>query len=312
MNSLINKINSIHSLIFFLFSCIFSIAVYKFKLLQLSPIICFFLILTIGVSHGAYDNIKGKSLLKKYNINSIFIFYLIYILIGVIVILTWLITPTISLLIFLFFASFHFGKEDSQFLINKSSILFSIFFLFKGLLIIAAPLYFNFVETINIFKLLLIENENFYEQLDWIESKNILIIIIGLSFFTNILLTINNFKIINLALLIDFGSIIILNYFLTPLVAFTIYFCFLHSVRHIASITIQLNNKNFYDGIKEFVKKALPLTILTAILFILALIITHNHFEINDAILKIIFIGLASLTFPHILLEYLVEKNEKK
>jgi hypothetical protein len=83
-------------------------------------------------------------------------------------------------------------------------------------------------------------------------------------------------------------------------------------VRHIASIAIQLNNKNFYDGINEFVKKALPLTILTAILFILALIITHNYFEINDAILKIIFIGLASLTFPHILLEYLVEKNEKK
>ena len=33
---------------------------------------------------------------------------------------------------------------------------------------------------------------------------------------------------------------------------------------------------------------------------------------LNDAILKIIFIGLASLTFPHILLEYLIEKNEKQ
>jgi len=27
--------------------------------------------------------------------------------------------------------------------------------------------------------------------------------------------------------------------------------------------------------------------------------------------LKVIFIGLASLTFPHILLEYFLEKNEK-
>jgi len=32
----------------------------------------------------------------------------------------------------------------------------------------------------------------------------------------------------------------------------------------------------------------------------------------NDAILMVIFIGLASLTFPHILLEYLLEKNEKQ
>ncbi len=32
----------------------------------------------------------------------------------------------------------------------------------------------------------------------------------------------------------------------------------------------------------------------------------------NDTTLKVIFIGLASLTFPHILLKYLLEKNEKQ
>ena len=311
MNNFINKINSIHSLIFFLAATIYSISVYKFKLMQLSPLVCFFLILIIGVSHGAYDHIKGRSLLKIYNINNIFIFYLSYILVGLIVIFTWFVTPSIALLIFLIFASFHFGKEDSQFLLNKRSITYSIFFVFKGLLVVTAPLYFNFVETINIFKLLLIENENFYRYLDWIESKNILITIISLSFLVNILLTINNFKISNLTLLLDFVSILILNYFLSPLVAFTIYFCFLHSIRHIIAIANEVNNRNFYDGLKEFIKKASALAIVTVILFILALIITYNYFEINDAILKIIFIGLASLTFPHILLEYLLEKNEK-
>jgi len=95
-------------------------------------------------------------------------------------------------------------------------------------------------------------------------------------------------------------------------VAFTLYFCFLHSIRHIVSIANELNNENFYHGIKEFIKKALPLSIVTAILFIFSLIIAYNYYEINDAILKIIFIGLASLTFPHILLEYLLEKNEKQ
>ena len=312
MNNFINKINSIHSLIFFLAATIYSISVYKFKLMQLSPLMCFFLILIIGVSHGAYDHIKGRSLLKIYNINNIFIFYLSYILVGLIVIFTWFVTPSISLLIFLIFASFHFGKEDSQFILKNRSIVYSIFFVFKGLLVVTAPLYFNFVETINIFKLLLIENENFYRYLDWIESKNILITLIGLSFLVNILLTIVNFKISNLTLLLDFASILILNYFLSPLVAFTIYFCFLHSIRHIIAIINEVNNINFYDGLKEFIKKASTLAIVTVILFILALIISYNYFEINDAILKIIFIGLASLTFPHILLEYLLEKNEKQ
>ena len=311
MNNFINKINSIHSLIFFLAATIYSISVYKFKLMQLSPLMCFFLILIIGVSHGAYDHIKGRSLLKIYNINNIFIFYLSYILVGLIVIFTWFVTPSISLLIFLIFASFHFGKEDSQFILKNRSIAYSIFYVFKGLLVVTAPLYFNFVETINIFKLLLIENENFYRYLDWIESKNILITLITLSFLINILLTIVNFKISNLTLLLDFASILILNYFLSPLIAFTIYFCFLHSIRHIIAIANEVNNRNFYDGLKEFIKKASALAIVTVILFILALIITYNYFEINDAILKIIFIGLASLTFPHILLEYLLEKNEK-
>ena len=37
---------------------------------------CFFLIVTIGVSHGALDNLKGKKLLKKYRIKNISFFLL--------------------------------------------------------------------------------------------------------------------------------------------------------------------------------------------------------------------------------------------
>ena len=61
-----------------------------------------------------------------------------------------------------------------------------------------------------------------------------------------------------------------------------------------------------------FLKKALPLTILTILLYLITLFYLSNSYELDDAILKVIFIGLASLTFPHILLEYLVEKNGKK
>ena len=61
-----------------------------------------------------------------------------------------------------------------------------------------------------------------------------------------------------------------------------------------------------------FVKKAAPLTLITALIFITCTwLITLNNYSLDGAILKVIFIGLASLTFPHILLEYLLEKNEK-
>ena len=72
-----------------------------------------------------------------------------------------------------------------------------------------------------------------------------------------------------------------------------------------------MDKKNFKAGLNKFVKKALPLTVVTAVLFIVSVYILTNYYVLDDAILKVIFIGLASLTFPHILLEYLLEKNEK-
>ena len=60
-----------------------------------------------------------------------------------------------------------------------------------------------------------------------------------------------------------------------------------------------------------FIKKALPLTIATVLIYVISFYYLNSLFVIDEAIYKLIFIGLASLTFPHILLEYLIEKNEK-
>ena len=311
MYTLITKINFYHSIIFFIFSSFISLVVNRFENLIISPVVCLFLILSIGISHGALDNQKGKRLSQLYNIQKSYFFYLIYSLIGVSIIIFWLFFPTLSLILFLIVASYHFGKEDTEFLINNKNVSNLILYFLKGSLIIIAPLMFHFVETINIFKLLLIENENFYLFLNFIEDNSILLFALSISLLCNIYYFLKDFKIVNILILLDFFSIIALNYFLTPLVAFTIYFCFLHSFRHSISLITELNEKSLKIGTITFIKKAIPLTVLTAILYIISLYFLSNFYQLNDAILKVIFIGLASLTFPHILLEYLVEKNEK-
>jgi Brp/Blh family beta-carotene 15,15'-monooxygenase len=311
MYTLITKINFYHSIIFFIFSSFISLVVNRFENLIISPVVCLFLILSIGISHGALDNQKGKRLSQLYNIQKSYFFYLIYSLIGVSIIIFWLFFPTLSLILFLIVASYHFGKEDTEFLINNKNVSNLILYFLKGSLIIIAPLMFHFVETINIFKLLLIENENFYLFLNFIEDNSILLFALSISLLSNIYYFLKDFKIVNILILLDFFSIIALNYFLTPLVAFTIYFCFLHSFRHSISLITELNQKSLKIGAITFIKKAMPLTVLTAILYIISLYFLSNFYQLNDAILKVIFIGLASLTFPHILLEYLLEKNEK-
>ena len=311
MNNKIKKINFNHSFVFFLLCNGFTLIAFKFNILTVSPIICLFLILSIGISHGSLDNLKGKKLFQIFGFNNFLFFYLSYILIALLIVILWIIIPYISLIIFLIVASYHFGKEDTQFLISENSNYNQLLFFLKGSLIVFAPLYFHFDETISIFKLLLIDNESFYNFLNFVEANNVLLYGIVLSTLSNILLFTQKFELKNFTILLDYFSIIIINFYFSPLVAFTIYFCFLHSIRHIISLMSELDNNDLKNGFKIFTKKALPLTILTAIFCLIGLYFLSNTYNFNSSILKIIFIGLASLTFPHILLEYLIEKNEK-
>ena len=73
----------------------------------------------------------------------------------------------------------------------------------------------------------------------------------------------------------------------------------------------ELDHEDLINGLLIFIKKALPLTILTATFCLISLYFLNKNYAFDSSILKLIFIGLASLTFPHILLEYLIEKNEK-
>ena len=269
------------------------------------PFVCLFLILSVGISHGAMDNYKANKILK---INKI-IFYLIYALISLLVIIFWFFFASLTLLVFLLVASYHFGREDTSFLNIENSNFDQLFYLIKGSLIIFAPLFFYIDETLKIFEVLLINDEIlfFIKDQHWIVNICLGLGILGYLYF----IFKKRFKDFEI-LFLDIISILILNFIFSPLIAFTIYFCFLHSIRHIISISHELDSDSFLNGVKAFIKKALPLTIVTAVLYLLAIVFLSNSYGLNDVIIKVIFIGLASLTFPHILLEYLIEINEKR
>ena len=294
------KINYFHSLIFFNL-CIF-LSAFEYLRNNSLIIISLFLILTIGISHGSLDHIKGKKLLKILGLKSSIFFYIGYLVIVLITIIIWFLFPKFLLFLFLIFASFHFGKEDSEFI--KKSRNFEIAYFLKGSLVIVSPLLFHKSETLLIFQLL-----NFDISGNILINNLILYYFIFLSFASSVFLSLNKNLDTKSLLLMDFLSIIILNYFLNPILAFTIYFCFLHSIRHSISL-IQEININLKKGLPIFIKKALPLTIITIFVYFIALSFLNNFNDLNESIYKVIFIGLASLTFPHILLEYLIEKNE--
>ena len=300
---MLKKIDFIHSLIFFNVCIILSSV--NFIQNKNFLFICLFLIISVGISHGSLDNFKGKKLLKTFKIKEMEKFYISYICLSVFVVVLWILLPNFLLIIFLLVASYHFGKEDTVFKSDISGPKKDVLFLLKGSSIITAPLLFNYDKTNEIFLIL-----NFSLFSEFTMSKEFLLSLIFLGLLSGLMLS--NFKNIDDSTLslMDFSSIILLNYFLNPILAFTIYFCFLHSIRHSLTLIFELD-KNFGTGLSIFLKKALPLTLITAVLYLLSIYSLNNFFELNNAIYKVIFIGLASLTFPHILLEYLIEKNEK-
>ena len=297
------KINFNHSLIFFNL-CIFLSSIEYLRSNNLI-IVSLFLILTIGISHGSLDHIKGKQLLKILGFKSCILFYFGYLMISLITIFTWILFPNFLLLFFLIVASYHFGKEDSEFLNKSKKKNFELVYFLKGSLVIVAPLLFHKNETIFIFQSL-----NFDISESILINNLMLYYFILLSFCSSIFLCLNKNLDTKSLLIMDFLSILILNYFLNPVLAFSVYFCFLHSIRHSISLIKKINN-NIKKGFPIFLKKALPLTIITILAYVIALFFLNNYNELDETIYKVMFIGLASLTFPHILLEYLLEKNAK-
>ena len=284
-------------------------------------LICFFLIITIGVSHGGLDNLKGKKLFSKLKLkNNFLLFYLAYSLIAILILVLWFNFGQICLWTFLILASYHFGKEDTpEELIfknkNKNQLLIFLKYYARGSTVIVMALYFNFEQTIGIFQFLSTESHflGFYEMdIAGLElqdyTRRTLYFCILVNIWGHMYLKSKKYW---SSLLQDFLSVVFLNLIFDPFIAFTIYFCLLHSIRHSVLWSSKLfeGRKNI---IKEFLIKSFPMTLITAIIFIVSLyFLNTNGGFLGINMMLVTFVGLASLTFPHILLEYLLEKNEK-
>ena len=187
---------------------------------SITNLICFFLIATIGVSHGSLDDYKGKKLLKFYKLKSPIIFYLSYIFIAIFIIFIWKFLPSFTLSIFLLIAAYHFGKEDGFRSLNKvhQLQLKKIYYFSRGSIIIISPIIFHSNETIEIFKI--ISSDLFVNYLLFLNKYYFFEVMLGLVLLSCYLISGKEYT----AFIFEIPSILALNYFFTPFFAFTIYF----------------------------------------------------------------------------------------
>ena len=244
-------------------------------------LISFLLISTFGISHGAFD---GKIIWMSGGKRNAFILYLIYISISLLGLMLWLISPTLGLFILLLISTIHFGHSDLAYIGNRQKYLKYSW----GLAMTFMPVLFHPSSVYEIFYLLTDSNaiSSTLIFLKYLISLNLILLTSYVMF--------NLFKIkdkIYFLLMGELTIMIILGYYLHPLVWFAFYFCILHGIRALINY-----NFNFFSDTLWLILFTAPIT----------LIIIYMNLDLSLEGFLFVFPILACLTIAHMLLPKII------
>jgi len=250
-------------------------------------LISFLLISTLGISHGAFD---GKIIWMSGSKRNAFILYLIYISISLLGLMLWLISPTLGLFILLLISTIHFGHSDLAYIGNRQKYLKYSW----GLAMTFMPVLFHPSSVYEIFYLLTDSNaiSSTLIFLKYLISLNLILLTSYVMF--------NLFKIkdkIYFLLMGELTIMIILGYYLHPLVWFAFYFCILHGIRALINY-----NFNFFSDTLWLILFTAPIT----------LIIIYMNLDLSLEGFLFVFPILACLTLAHMLLPKIISFSKTK
>ena len=250
-----------------------------------------------GLAHGSLDIQTAKRFKIIRNKKTLIIFLIVYTLIPVFFFFFWLKFPEFIFVIFLIISGLHFGISDS---LVEENRLRRIEIFIRALIILVLPIKFYPQQTKDLFNFFFID-DSFFSIL-FIINQNLFICLIIFSLYF-VLQFLKNKTLNSKFIIYELLTLVFCFTFFKPLISFLIYFCFLHSLRHL------INEKNqFKISYKQMFIRTLPITFL----IIVFLIFLFIYFYINESeILKLnfIIIGLSSLTISHVFLINFFNKN---
>jgi Brp/Blh family beta-carotene 15,15'-monooxygenase len=270
-------------------------------------ILTVFVVLT-GLPHGALD----ITLLRGAGIGPLGMTgaLIIYIGLAALVVAGFDRFPAVALTLFLGVAWIHFGLGDTENLTGWQR--FGECFA-RGGLSIAGPLAFHHDETLGLFTQLcgpasqgnLLEMTHFvkwYLCPFWLAAC---LLMVSLR-LRSALYRSSSPKARNDDFLAawEIVSLVLLFWLWPPLAAFGVYFCLVHSVRHLIQLTEARQPHDLRLALRWLWRESWPVIGLTLLLG--AVLTWHwgGGLELDTLVLRLLFIGLAALTMPHMLLTY--------
>jgi Brp/Blh family beta-carotene 15,15'-monooxygenase len=236
------------------------------------------LVVMLGVPHGSLDVLFARQTYQLVNLIKWLKFLGFYSASSLLIISLWIIFPGLFFVIFLILSAIHFSDD-----INLSGHQFLK--LTYGFAVITLPGVIHGAELIKLYEMIV--DPELAQQIVLI-SKYMGLTLLPLFF---ILFLIDK---VNVRPQIEIISIGILFLSATPILAFTIYFCFMHSARHLVRSHFFLNSFKR----KEFIY-ALILPTVAVILMGFGIGYFKLTHSFEKDLIQIIFVGLAALTVPH-------------
>lgn len=211
---------------------------------------------------------------------SVALFLAAYIGVAAAVVLFWIVMPRVALIGFVLVSAFHFGRDWKKYL-NFGGFGFGAF-------VLGLPAWTSTESVEQIFGVLLLGSP----------TSEALTILKGLLVVGVLLLTLE-IKRVTFTQRVELLALTVFSLLLSPLWYFTLYFCGVHSPRHL------LSEFKLIPGSSRRIAFLLitTLTLLTVGFAVgFGTLLVGYSQGLADTVLQLIFIGLAALTVPHIIL----------
>ena len=252
-------------------------------------------IAVIGLPHGAFDGAIAIHLGFTRRLVGFVTFVLAYSALAALVVWVWLHIPAISLLLFLVYSMVHFGLGDAR---ARHGVLRWVQAVAHGGVVVAGISFLHKAETDRIFAFLVGPDTT----LVWM-GLQALAGLVGAAIFYIMIRQFHGRVTgaipTGLGGLGEMALLAILFAVTPPLVGFALYFCFVHSARHMRHIWQDLR-KNL--PVRRLQLQAALFTVASWVVGAVALGISRQVMALEGAVLQVVFIGLAALTVPHMLL----------
>ncbi|MEL6330374.1 MAG: Brp/Blh family beta-carotene 15,15'-dioxygenase [Planctomycetota bacterium] len=257
-------------------------------------------VLLVGVPHGAYDLEVGRRWLRERLGSAWWVaFGAGYVACATLGVLFWIAAPTAGLIVLLVGGAIHWGADDIE--VISGSRLARLWLAFsRGTIPVVLPLLWHPDETARVFGVLVSAEVN--PRVVLISGALAAAVgLAGLAQQIGLAWSRNRAIVPRVAAEV---LVLVLWFAVTePVLAFTIYFCFWHSIRHSIRSMGKIDQASPSRALMRYVKAVWLPTLLTIVAAAVAIGLVRLDGDAQSAIWRVTFIGLFALTIPHVLLE---------